>query len=173
MPTPPIEPPDSRDGPLGGKPPVRGDVAGTPLRAVLVGLVIDYVGTELVGIVLVTLYQASLANAGLNDDQIRSAVADIDAASTVGVLFIVLGLLCSVAGGYACARIVLRDEYRVGAVMATISSLGAAAGGGPVDLQLLDTITVFACVMLGVMYGERRNRRAAPSPAPPPGGSPP
>jgi hypothetical protein len=166
MPAPPLKPPPN---PIPGKPPpVQGDVAGTPVQAILVGLAIDVGGSLAIGVALSLLYQLILVRSGLSDAEVKRALAELGPNSWVGVVAMLLGSLCSVAGGFACARIVLRDEWRVGAVMAVLSCL-LGTDDGPVDLQALDAACTFACVMLGVMYGERRNRR----PAPPPGASPP
>ena len=42
--------------------------------------------------------------------------------SALTMLGILLGALMSVLGGYVCARIVRRDEYRVGGIMAARSA---------------------------------------------------
>jgi len=164
MPVPPLKPPDN---PLRGKPPVSGDVAGTPVQAVVVGLAIALVGTLVAGIVLGMLYQLWLLQAGMSDEAASRALADLGPNSLVGVLAMLAGALCTVAGGFACARIVMRDEYRVALVMAVLVCL-LDSGDGPLDLQALQLASDFACVMLGAMYGARRNRRP-----PPPGTAPP
>ena len=166
MSTSPTNPPP--DSPIKGKPPVQGDVAGTPVQAIVVGLVIDIVGSTVASLALRLVYQLGLVHAGLSDDEVRRTLDDLGPNSVVGVLEMLAGWTCSVAGGYACARVVMRDEYRFGAIMVVLSCL-ITGGDGPLDLQLLDIACEAACVMLGVMYGVRRNRR----PVPPPGASPP
>jgi len=161
----PFKPPQ----PSPGKRPAPGDPvdAGSPLRAVLTGLAIDIGGAVVTSVVLSLLYALHLSNGGMTPEQVKAAMNAIPPQSAVAVLDTLLGALCSVAGGYACARIARRDEYRVGAVMAALSALlGLALGdaGAPDDLLLLLALTTAACVLLGVKYGHEHNRRGA-SPA--------
>jgi hypothetical protein len=76
-----------------------------------------------------------------------------------------------VAAGYACARIALRNEYRVGGIMAMVSLLvGLLTDGGgaqTLDLALLYVLCDIACVMLGVKYGAEYNRRREAPTSPP------
>jgi hypothetical protein len=163
---PPTNPPP--DSPVKGKPPMQGDVAGTPAQAIVVGLVIDIVGSIVASELLRLAYRLGLVHAGLPDDEVRRTMDGLGPNSALGVLEMLCGWACSVAGGYACARVVMRDEARFGALMVVLSCL-ITGGDGPLDLQLLDIACEAACVMLGVMYGARRNHR----PAAPPGASPP
>ncbi len=161
MPTPPPE--DSRPQPPSP------DAPGTPLRAVLTGLAIDWCGSQVVGIVL-----ATLATAGLSDEQARAALEQMSPQSTYALLGMALGLLCSVAGGYACARIAQRNELRIGGVMVAISGMLAlmlGSGQGSDDLTLLSAACTVACELLGVKYGRDHNRRLA-RPADPPADTP-
>lgn len=144
---------------------------GSPLRAVLMGMAVDIVGSALVGVVLVAVYALQLQGTGLSDDALREALQRIPPDSGVAVAGTVLGALMSVAGGYVCARVVRRDEYRVGLVMAALLALwGLLADGGGTDdlLTLLFTATSVACNMLGVKYGAEHNRRLEAPPAVPP-----
>jgi Ca2+/Na+ antiporter len=155
----PFKPPDAR---LRDTPPE----AGSPLRAILAGLAVDLGGSMLAGIALSLFYAASLAGSGLSQAQVDEAMKNVAPTSGVAIVGIVLGALCSVAGGYVCARVARRDEYRIGGVMAALSaffSLLMGSGGTPGDLMFLLTLCTIACVLLGVKYGREANRqRAAP-----------
>ena len=79
-------------------------------------------------------------------------------------------MLMSVAGGFACARVALRDEWRTGAILAAVAVLFNLLidDTGVNDLALLYTLCDVAGLLLGVKYGAERNRRLeqpAPSPA--------
>lgn len=167
MPNPnPSKPPDT-DSTKGARVP---DVPGSPLKAVLSGLAVDIGGSAVLGIVLDQVYAMTLARQGLSNDQIEEAMQHIPPASAFGVLGILLGALMSVAGGYVCARVVLRDEYRVGGAMAAVSALlGLALGSGddPTGLTALLILCTVACNMLGVNYGSQQNRRLQALSAPP------
>jgi hypothetical protein len=159
----PFKPPDSdmKNRPSGppGEPPVQ----GSPLKAVLTGLVVDLGGSTVISIVLSLLYHAQLARSGMSEDQITDAMNHIPPQSMFQIWGILLGALCSVAGGFVCARIVRRDEVRVGAVMAALSGFVSLLLGGATsdDMTLLLTLCTVACVMLGVKYGREANRRDA------------
>ena len=159
----PFKPPDTD---LRGKPPPN-----SPVKAVLVGLAIDIGGSTLVGILLSIAYAATLVNTGLSEDELKEAVTHIPPDSVFSIAGTLLGAACSVLGGYVCARIVCRDEFRTGAVMASLSGfLGLTLGSSdtPDDLLFLLTLSTVACVMLGVKYGRERNQRGeVPPPAPP------
>ena len=164
----PALPPDHEPNPQ--RPPAQvADVPGSPLRAVLTGLVIDMGGSAVIAIVLGTLYVLQVSSPDITSEQLETALDQLPQ-STIGVLIMVLGSLCSVAGGYACARIVQRDELRVGGVMAAISglfSLLLAPDSQPADLMLLLTASTVACNLLGVKYGREHNLRRAQPAAPP------
>ena len=162
----PFKPPETDSS----KSPREPDVPGSPLKAVLSGLAVDIGGSVVLGIVLDHVYALTLAGQGLTDTQIEDAMQHIPPASAFGVLGILLGALMSVAGGYVCARIVLRDEYRVGGAMAAVSGLlGLVFSGGddPGGLTALLVLTTVACNMLGVKYGSEQNRRREALSAPP------
>lgn len=146
------------------------DVPGSPLKAILSGLAVDLGGTAVLGIVLENLYVLTLKGQGMGAAEIEEAMRHIPAASTIGVLSIVLGALMSVAGGYVCARIVLRDEYRVGGVMASVSvllGLALSSNDDPSGVTALLILCTAACNMLGVKYGSEQNRRLEAQSAPP------
>jgi len=146
------------------------DVPGSPLKAILSGLAVDLGGTAVLGIVLEQLYALTLKGQGMSGPDIDEAMQHIPAASTIGVLSIVLGAVMSVAGGYVCARIVLRDEYRVGGVMAGISALlglALSSSSDPSDIIALLILCTAASNMLGVKYGSEQNRRLEALAAPP------
>jgi hypothetical protein len=164
----PFKPPDA-DMKNRSSGPGESPVPGSPLKAVLTGLVVDLGGSTVISIVLGLLYRAQLAGSGMSEDQIADAMNHIPPQSTVEICAILLSALCSVAGGFACARIVRRDELRVGAVMAALSGFASLLLGGATsdDMTLLLTLCTVACVMLGVKYGREANRRDE-APATPP-----
>ena len=155
----PFKPPetDSTKNPL---PPAT---PGSPLKAVLMGLAVDIGGSVLIGIAITVVYATQLHDKGLSDNDMREALGHMPHDTALYVVGTLLGLLMSLLGGYTCARIVRRDEYRSGLVMTACSALfGLAVGAHPnVDeMLLLMTITSVACNLLGVKFGAEHNRRA-------------
>ena len=139
------------------------DPPGTVLRAVLTGVGIDFCGSQLLDELLRAFYVQTFVSPGMTDEQVRDALQNAQPSLALMLVDGALGSLMSVIAGYACARIVQRDERRVGALMAIASVLvGLLLGGGdaPDDLVLLWIACDVACVMLGVKFGIERNRRA-------------
>jgi hypothetical protein len=162
MPTNPFQPPET--DPARKPPPVP---PGSPLKAVLAGLAVYIGGTTLLSMVVAVLYALQLHAQGLSEGEMREAMAHMPRDSALYIGGTLLGALLSVAGGYVCARIARRDEYRIGLVMAAVSGLAGLLLGGvdeAADMALLLTFTGIACNLLGVKYGADHNRRAqAPS----------
>jgi hypothetical protein len=158
MPDNPFKPPDAR---VRDQPPRP----GSALRAVVAGLVVDIGGSLLLGIGLTLLRAALLAGSGLSQAQLDDALKNLPPTSPFAILGTVLGALCSVAGGFVCARVARRDEYRSGGIMAVLSALfglllGGDDGTAP-EMVVLLTLSTLACVLLGVKYGREANRRQA------------
>jgi len=159
MPIPPFTPPDRRPPRKPGQP-LPG---GNALRAVLTGVAIDLCGSRLLGHLLVAIYAMRVITPGMTPAQVADALQNLTPSLGLILVGTVLGSLVSVAAGYACARIAWRHEYRVGALMAGAAVLLSAGlgdlDGAPDDLALLYVLCDVACVLLGVKYGARRNRR--------------
>jgi hypothetical protein len=159
MSEPPFEPPPSD---VDDRPPRRAP-SGSPLRAIVVGLVVDLGGSVVLSLLLMIVYAASLQHAGLSPEQLKAAIEHIPSNSWPAVLELVLGSLLDVFSGFVCARIAQRDEWRVGATLAAISTLCAALlgdGGDSTDeLTLLRAACTLACTLLGVKYGRESNHR--------------
>jgi hypothetical protein len=165
MPANPFQPPET-DPTRTPPPPLP---PGSPLKAVLMGLAVDIGGTALLSMVVTVVYVLQLHGQGLSEDETREAMAHMPHDSALYVGGTLLGALLSVAGGYVCARIARRDEFRIGLVMAALSGLGGLLLGGDsdaADMAVLFTLTGIACNLLGVKYGAERNRRTRAPAAP-------
>ncbi len=163
MSTNPYEPPESEASPE-RRPP---RAPRSPLAAVIAGLAVDIGGSLLVGVVISVMYAAQLQAQGLSDREMVEALKAMPPDSGLYMAGLLLGLALSVAGGYVCARVARRDEWKPGLVMAATATLfGLVIDGGAGDqMMLLVTVTSFACNLLGVKFGADHNRRAeAPSP---------
>ena len=161
MPEPPFEPPPSD---VDDRPPRRAP-AGSPLRAIAIGLVIDLGGSIVLYLLLTIVYAASLQHAGMSPEELKATMDRIPPDSWAAVLGLLLGACLDVLSGFACARVAGRDEWRVGGTLATISAactlvLGDADPAAS-DLTLLLTACTAACTLLGVKYGRALNQRLA------------
>jgi hypothetical protein len=159
MPTNPSKPPET-DSPRNPRPPAT---PGSPLKAVLIGLAVDIGGTWVLSAVLSIFQVIQLMGQGLSESEVRQALENPPHDSALYVGATLLGASMSVLGGYVCARIARRDEYRAGAVMAAVSAVfGVMMAAHPAfdEMTLLLTVTGIACNLLGVKYGAEHNRRA-------------
>ena len=168
MSTPPFEPPET-DSTKHPRPPAG---AGSPLRAVLTGAAVDIGGSVLTGVAITVLYALQLRDQGLSPTELRDAVANMPHDSALYMTGLLLGLAMSLLGGYVCARIARRDEYRAGVAMAILSGVAGLALGGPVTFDEMTALLVLSgagCNLLGVKVGVDHNRRLqAPTDAPAP-----
>lgn len=164
----PFKPPET-DSTKNPRPPAG---PGSPVRAVLTGAAVDICGSVLSGIAITVIYALQLHDQGLSPTELRDAVANMPHDSALYMTGLMLGLAMSLLGGYVCARIARRDEYRPGVAMAILSGVVGLALGGPVTFDEMTTLLVlsgFGCNLLGVKFGVDHNRRLeAPADAPAP-----
>ena len=95
----------------------------SPIKAVLLGLLVDIGGTMTAGIAIGLVYVVVQLTA--NGKTLEEANAALGSFTTMGLGFAVLfaiGCAFSVLGGYVCARISRRMDYRLGYVVCPISA---------------------------------------------------
>jgi ABC-type Fe3+ transport system permease subunit len=152
----PLQPPEADRPPQPLRP-------GSPVRAVTVALVLDLGGSLVLNLLLTVLYAAWLQARGLSGDEIDEAMRHIPPDSWAAIAGVMLGACLDVLSGFVCARIVQRDEWRVGGVLAGLSGLCTLlfndAGDAAQDLTVLLSLCTVACTLLGVKYGRELNRR--------------
>jgi hypothetical protein len=139
---------------------------GSPWKAVLVGYLVDMGGTFIASAVLAIAYTAVLSQQGLSAAQIHEALADPTPGSSFYVVGTLAGCAFSFLGGYWCARIARRTPYRLGGILAALSTLSGAAlswGVYPLEQITLLSVTSVACVLLGSKFGAAHvQARSAP-----------
>jgi hypothetical protein len=87
------------------------------LKAVIVGVIVDNAGTLL----LMTLLAAALVSTGFSEDEVMSRMK-----STSGLLLgLIVGLSCTVLGGYFAGRIAGRSEVLHGVLVAVLGMVAA------------------------------------------------
>lgn len=133
---------------------------GSAVKAVVLGSLADIGGSFAAGIIITFAYGFALGVSGLNADQITAALTSIQADSWVSIIGMIVGGGFSVLGGYLCARIARHSEYRLGAIVAIISSAGGHLMGGQSNagLELALVAATVASVMLGAWIGAVKNR---------------
>jgi hypothetical protein len=131
---------------------------GSAFKAVTLGLLVDIGGTMLTSVALGIAYGATLAASGMNRGEIEAALANISEDSLISIAGSLIGMGFSVLGGFVCARISRRQDYRLGSVLGTMSAgLGFAMGLGQVEAgwNLALALTTFGAVLLGTRLGMR------------------
>lgn len=130
----------------------------SPFKAVLLGLAVDIGGTLLVSVALGIVWAASQPT-----DQPFVGYENLPWDSWVMLAGLAGGCLCSVAGGYVCARQARENEFALGAVMAVVGILAGILMGGASDQSLvfhvIGAVLTFLAVMFGVRLGVQRNQR--------------
>lgn len=132
--------------------------AGSALKAVLLGLAVDIGGSLVASVVLGLVYAVVLASSGVSGDELRLALEGVMQTGWGFAIASAVGCAFSVAGGYVCARVSRRRDYRLGWVLAALSvgigTLVGADGYSLLQQVLLGGVTV-ACVLIGVRSGMR------------------
>ena len=144
--------------------PVR-DVArppGSPIKAVIYGVLVDVGGTFIAGSVLGIVHAMSLASEGLTAEQAAARLANIPLDSWLSIWGMVLGCVFSIAGGYVCARVARKSEYKLGAIVAAIGAvIGFVLSGDQYAAGVLGSLILatIVAVMVGANLGASRNAR--------------
>jgi hypothetical protein len=119
-------------------------LADVKFKAVIVGAVADNAGTLFV----MTLLAAALASAGHSADEVMSRMK-----STSGLLLgLIIGLGCTVLGGYIAGRIARQNERTHGALVAVIGMVIALIfrdGGDPAWFDIAGFAGMLPAGMLG------------------------
>lgn len=155
MPHNPYSPPEARlaDQP---RPP------GSPWKAIGLGLLVDIGGTMVLGTLFAILAGVVMAAQGRPVEEAQAAFSGPVFDSWISTVAMLIGLGCSVAGGYICARIVRRQELKFAAIQAVLANvlglLLASAPDAADDRPFLLLATTFVAVMAGAVWGQLRNR---------------
>jgi MFS family permease len=132
--------------------------AGSPVKAVLLGLAVDIGGSLVASVLLGIVYAVMLASSGVSGDELRTELEGVMQTGWGFTIASAVGCAFSVLGGWVCARVSRRRDYRLGWVLAAcsvgIGTLISADGYSVLQQVLLGGVTV-ACVLIGVRSGMR------------------
>ena len=154
----PFTPPDARVAD-------RPDLApGSPVKAVLVGAVVDIGATIASGTVLSIVFAMVLAGTGASAEEFSAQLLRQSGWTPLTLLATACGAAASALGGYVCARIAKRDEARLGWILAGISVLLGLVFAGSEAAFVIDQVLVGALltvigVLVGTRLGTARNQR--------------
>ncbi len=126
-------------------------LANIKIKAVLVGAVADNVGT----LFLMTLLASALVSTGLSETEVMIRIK-----STSGLLLgLIIGLGCTVLGGYIAGRMAGREEILHGVAVAVIGMIMASIfreGGTPLWFEIIGFIGMLPAGIGGGYLAQRR-----------------
>ena len=132
------------------------------MKAVVLGLLADLVGSTVIGAAIMLGYGVYLGATGNTPDQVAAAIDGFTYDSPLGTALTIIGCLFSVLGGYICARIARHSEYRLGLIMCAISIVLAALLANEkisAAMNVVLTLETLISIMVGIHLGVRKNRR--------------
>ena len=135
---------------------------GSPIKGVIYGVLVDLGGSVLVGTALMVIYGVMLASSGASADEMERALASPEPLSWVSLGGNIVGFGMSFLGGYVCARVAGRDEYRSAGIVAAIALIASFLFGMsvyPVEWNVLLAALSAAAVMGGARTAVRRKER--------------
>jgi hypothetical protein len=138
--------------------------AGSPVKAVIYGILVDVGGSVVAGIAFVLVYSIGLAASGASADDVQRAVSDASPLSWFSIIGFVIGCAASFLGGYVCARIAAASEMKWVGIVAAVSgvvSLLMGLGAMEFEWNALMALAGMGAVFAGGWTGARRNRRPA------------
>jgi hypothetical protein len=125
---------------------------GSPIVAIVVGLITDVGGTIIASIVIGIVYASILGARGLGSAEIESALTNMTDEPALFALGLAVGLGFSVLGGYVCGRIARRNEYRLAGIQAALGVvITSAFGDSSTELGIEAALTVLS--VAGVLGG--------------------
>ncbi len=136
---------------------------GSPIKAVAFGLLVDIGGSLAFGLLLVFAYGVSQASSGATSAEIAASFENLSVDSWVSIVGDIVDTLFSALGGYVCARVAKRSEFRLGAMLAALSiSFATLVGGSDYSVlwNIVLSVVTFLAVMFGVRMGVARNAAA-------------
>jgi MFS family permease len=135
---------------------------GSPVKAIVLGFLIDVLGTLLGVTILGVGYTFVMARQGLSAEQMQSVMQKQSMTTPFGLTSLLVGTAFSVLGGWICSRIVRRNELKFGAILAALITLiglvlaGTERMSSP-ELVVTSILTVVA-VMGGAALGRSGNK---------------
>ncbi|MES2320238.1 MAG: hypothetical protein V4631_22400 [Pseudomonadota bacterium] len=131
----------------------------SPVKAVLCGAAVDIGGSLVVGMVVGIVYGIMLVGQGLSAEQAMTSLKDTAEGSWFWITCMAFGVGTSVLGGFVCARMSRRSDYRLGFILAAISvTFGLVFGSSAHSLAITAGMAALTAgaVLLGTRLGKAR-----------------
>lgn len=135
-------------------------VPGPAWKAVLLGFLTDIGGSFATGVLYTIVFSVYLASSAAEPEEIMAFLQDPPPDSFYLWLGYMIGSAFSMLGGYVCARIAKQNEYKLGALLATLSTLvGLLITPADRPLQMVTGVVLtYVFVLLGAHLGRRKNQ---------------
>jgi hypothetical protein len=135
---------------------------GSALKAILLGLAVDIGGTLIASLAIGIVFSLSLASSGASEGDITARLANFGKQGWEYAVGVVIGCGFSILGGFVCARISRRTDYRLGVILALLSlALGLllTVGTETEPSDFVEAAASVACVLIGYRFGKPRPAR--------------
>jgi hypothetical protein len=136
---------------------------GSPLKAILIAAVVDFVGSLVSSILLWVAYVAYHAFHGMSKEGLQEMIANSASwSSPIHIIDVFIGSLISIYAGYLCASIANHREYALVAILGLISTTSGMllAGFGNASYEtVFSAALTFLCVYLGAWMHVRTKAR--------------
>jgi len=125
---------------------------GSPVKAIIIGLVVDISGSLVSAFILAIAYSVQLTSRGWSPEEIEYHLTNLDTYSTFSIITMIVGGIMTVLGGYVCARIVNYSEYKFtfifGFISAAFGHIASESYYYSLDSMALGILTL-GCALLG------------------------
>jgi len=135
------------------------DLPPRPVRGIVFGLIIDFVGTFLLAFLASVIYAFVLAASGVPVSELEASMTNTGPTSLYGIVLTLLGLSMSYVAGFYCTKISRARNYRYPGIMAGISVvLGTLLSWGTTGILMLLVLNILGVsfVLLGARTYLRR-----------------
>jgi uncharacterized membrane protein YdjX (TVP38/TMEM64 family) len=132
---------------------------GSPVKAVTWGVLTDLGGTIVSSIVIGIIYSAVASSSARSPDELAALMQSFGKDGWSYLLLTLVGSGFSILGGYVCARISQRTDYRLGFVTGAISvafGLLMAWDQAEALMHVLMAVVTIICVLAGMKLGMPR-----------------
>lgn len=134
--------------------------SGSVLKGSLIGVVVDILGTTVVGFLIGVAYTIFSLSMGINDQQ--QVLSELQSLySPVGISAVIIGLFISFGAGYLSAKHSGNNARMTACIVSVIScAFGFLVGGGhytTIEMIVLSVLTVSA-IFAGSQIWQSKNR---------------
>ena len=128
------------------------------IKAIGIGVLVDIAGSLITALIFAIVYSIILSQQGHSTTEIESMMTG---SSFVYLVSLILGLGCTVLGGFVCARIAKREEVKHSAIMGVgglVLSLLSTGDPEPVWYLIIGVILTVPMAVVGGYIAYTKNK---------------